>query len=313
MDINQDRLWWDIQELGRIGRSPDGGITRLAFTPQDRQAQDWLEARMRDAGLAVREDAAGNLIGELCGSRPEKPCVMCGSHYDTVPGGGQFDGTLGILSALEAVRRIREQGTVTERTIRLAAFKDEEGSRFGYGMVGSKSICGILDPEGLTSVDKDGISLEQAMADYGCRPGRLASCKMEDVGTYLELHIEQGKVLEDRGASIGVVSGIAGLVRYTVEIRGESGHAGATPMKARKDPVLAMCRWIDRVTELAGARESCVATVGSITAYPGARNVICERVVFSLDLRSIRQEDLREIAEEMERYGQSCPHSTAWR
>ena len=133
MDINQDRLWSDIQELGRIGRSPDGGITRLAFTPQDRQAQDWLEARMRDAGLAVREDAAGNLIGELCGSRPEKPCVKCGSHYDTVPGGGQFDGTLGILSALEAVRRIREQGTVTERTIRLAAFKDEEGSRFGYG------------------------------------------------------------------------------------------------------------------------------------------------------------------------------------
>ena len=140
MDINQDRLWSDIQELGRIGRSPDGGITRLAFTPQDRQAQDWLEARMRDAGLAVREDAAGNLIGELCGSRPEKPCFMCGSHYDTVQGGGQFDGTLGILSALEAVRRIREQGTVTERTIRLAAFKDEEGSRFGYGMVGSKSL-----------------------------------------------------------------------------------------------------------------------------------------------------------------------------
>ena len=104
-------------------------------------------------------------------------------------------------------------------------------------MVGSKSICGILDPEGLTSVDKDGISLEQAMADYGCRPGRLASCKMEDVGTYLELHIEQGRCWRDHGASIGVVSGIAGLVRYTVEIRGESGHAGATPMKARKDPV----------------------------------------------------------------------------
>ena len=143
----------------------------------------------------------------------------------------------------------------------------------------------------------DPAAMEQAMADYGCRPGQLASCKMEDVGTYLELHIEQGKVLEDHGASIGVVSGIAGLVRYTVEIRGESGHAGATPMKARKDPVPAMCRWIDRVTELAGARESCVATVGSITAYPGARNVICERVVFSLDLRSIRQEDLREIAE----------------
>ncbi len=197
MDINEDRLWSDIQELGRIGRNSDGGITRLSFTPQDRQAQDWLETRMRDAGLAVREDAAGNLIGELYGSRPEKPCVMCGSHYDTVPEGGRFDGTLGILSALEAVRRIREQGIATERTIRLAAFKDEEGSRFGYGMVGSKSICGILDPAGLTSRDKDGISLEQAMTDYGCRPRQLASCRMEDVGAYLELHIEQGKVLED--------------------------------------------------------------------------------------------------------------------
>lgn len=303
MDINEDRLWSDIQELGRIGQNPDGGVTRLAFTPQDRQAQDWLENRMRDAGLAVREDAAGNLIGERYGIRPEMPCVMCGSHYDTVPEGGRFDGTLGILAALEAVRRIGEQGISTERTIRVAAFKDEEGSRFGYGMVGSKSICGILDPAGLASRDKDGISLEQAMTDYGCRPGQLDSCTMEDVGAYLELHIEQGKVLEDHGTSIGVVSGIAGLVRYTVEIRGESGHAGATPMKARKDPVPVMCRWIDRVTELASQRESCVATVGSIAAYPGARNVICERVMFSLDLRSIYEEDLREIVDRMERYG----------
>ncbi len=303
MDINGDRLWSDIQELGRIGCNPDGSITRLSFTPQDRQAQDWLEARMADAGLLVREDAAGNLIGELSGSCPEKSCIICGSHYDTVPGGGRFDGTLGILSALEAVRRIREQGITTKRTIRLAAFKDEEGSRFGYGMVGSKAVCGMVDPAGLSSRDKDGITLEQAMTDYGCRPGELSSCRMEDAGAYLELHIEQGKVLENHGASIGIVSGIAGLVRYTVEIRGESGHAGATPMKARKDPVPAMCQWIGRVTELAEQRDSCVATVGSIAAWPGARNVICGRVVFSLDLRSIHEEDLRDIMDEMERYG----------
>ena len=300
MDINQDRLWSDIQELGRIGRSPDGGITRLAFTPQDRQAQDWLEARMRDAGLAVREDAAGNLIGELCGSRPEKPCVMCGSHYDTVPGGGQFDGTLGILSALEAVRRIREQGTVTERTIRLAAFKDEEGSRFGYGMVGSKSICGILDPEGLTSVDKDGISLEQAMADYGCRPGQLASCKMEDVGTYLELHIEQGPRLDKEPVNrAAVVTGIRGYLRHKrCRVEGETAHSGAVDYEFRHDAVAALTdllyvmnrhweAWLHDGKDL-------VFTCGVINTPSTADiSIISGDVSFGLDMRSLSMETIR--------------------
>lgn len=305
MDIDVDRLWSDIQELGAIGCNRDGGITRLPFTPQDRQAQDWLAAKMEAAGLSVREDAAGNLIGERCGRHPDEPCLLCGSHYDTVPGGGRFDGTLGILSALEALRTIREQNIMTDRTIRLIAFKDEEGSRFGYGMVGSKSICGILDPAGLGSTDRNGVTLEQAMTDYGCRPDMLESCRMTDAGAYLELHIEQGKVLEDHDVSVGIVSGIAGLVRYTVEILGESGHAGATPMNARKDPVTAMCRWITKVTELAEQRDSCVATVGSILTFPGACNVICGRVSFSLDLRSIHEEDLEGIMNEMEVFGRS--------
>ena len=161
---------------------------------------------------------------------------MCGSHYDTVPGGGQFDGTLGILSALEAVRRIREQGTVTERTIRLAAFKDEEGSRFGYGMVGSKSICGILDPEGLTSVDKDGISWNRPWLITGAGPAGWLPVRWRTWGRIWSFTSSR----KGAGGPWGVhrrCSGIAGLVRYTVEIRGESGHAGATPMKARKDPV----------------------------------------------------------------------------
>lgn len=303
MDINTDRLWSEIDDLGRIGLTRDGGITRLPFTTLDLKARDWLSRRMGEAGLLVREDAAGTLMGELPGRNRELPCVLCGSHYDTVPEGGRFDGALGILSALEALRTMGEKGITPEHTIRLAAFRDEEGSRFGYGMTGSKSICGILDPEGLESRDRDGISLRQAMSEYGCDPGRLDSCRMTDLKAYLELHIEQGKVLEDHGASIGIVSGIAGLVRYTVEIRGESGHAGATPMEGRRDPVTAMCRWIEKVTEQAEKRDSCVATVGSVRTFPGVSNVICQRVLFSLDLRSVLEEDLEDIMEEMEAFG----------
>lgn len=303
MDINTERLWRDIQELGSIGLQKDGGITRLPFTKEDRQAQNWLSVRMKEAGLSVREDAAGNLIGEHTGIRPELSLVVCGSHYDTVPNGGKFDGALGILSALEALRVIREKGIKLAHTIRLAAFKDEEGIRFGSGMVGSKSISGIMNISGLDSRDREGITLRQAMTAYGCSPDNLDTCRMENLKAYLELHIEQGRVLEDHGASIGIVSGIAGLVRYTVEINGVSGHAGATPMKGRKDPVPAMCRWIERVTDLAGRRKSCVATVGVVHTFPGACNVICSRVSFSLDLRSDRQEDLTEIMADMEAFG----------
>lgn len=305
--INQERLWQDLTQLGRIGRTDAGGITRFPFTKEDREAGVYIENRMKEAGLIVRTDAAGNLIGTWKGTDETLPCVISGSHYDTVKEGGAFDGTLGILSAIEAVRTLREQGFVPKRTLRVIGFKDEEGNRFGYGMVGSKAITGRIDAAGLDSRDEDGITLFDAMKAYGLAPEHLADCKMDDAGLFVELHIEQGNVLASAHTTIGVVSGIAGLRRYTVEITGISGHAGATPMGLRHDPVPAMCTWIETVTRLATEKEGCVATVGRIETFPGVCNVICERVRFTLDIRSLREADIADIMNRMSDFGNTLP------
>lgn len=302
MDINSGRLWNNIEELGKLGCQEDGSIIRLPFTREDRLAQDFLMDRMRDAGLAVRIDSAGNLIGERIGTKPCLPPVLTGSHYDSVINGGRFDGCLGILAAIEALQTMEEKNIRTARTIRLYCFKDEEGNRFGYGMIGSRSVCGIADPKGLDSMDESGITLREAMKSFGLQPDRLSECKTEQPEAFLELHIEQGRVLEDNGKQAGVVLGIAGLVRYQIRIDGVSGHAGATPMKARRDPVTAASHYILKITELAEERDNCVATVGSIKTFPGACNVICSHVEFSLDLRSCRQETIDEVVALMEEH-----------
>lgn len=299
--INADRLWQHIEELGCIGRQADGSITRFPFTREDRKAQTLIGRYMKEAGLTVQTDAAGNLIGRWTEAGcEEKAPVLTGSHYDTVLNGGRFDGTLGVLGAIEAVQTMKEAGIRPKRPICVIGFKDEEGNRFGYGMIGSKSVCGIAREEGLQSADQDGISLREAMTGYGLKPEQIGSCRIAPVKAMLELHIEQGKVLENHKKQIGIVDGIAGLVRYRIEIAGESGHAGATPMTDRKDPVVAMSRWILKVTALAESRPSCVATVGSIRTFPGTCNIIADHVEFTLDLRSIHETDIREIMEQMQ-------------
>lgn len=299
--INASRLWQHIEELGSIGRNEDGSITRFPFTKEDQMAQTLIGRYMEEAGLVVQTDAAGNLIGSWTEPGCEKkPPVLTGSHYDTVLHGGRFDGTLGVLGAIEAVQTMKEAGVRPAYPIRVIGFKDEEGNRFGYGMIGSKSICGIVSEEGLDSADQDGISLRQAMTAYGLQPEQVQTCRIAPVKAMLELHIEQGKVLEKHHKQIGIVDGIAGLVRYRIVIHGESGHAGATPMTDRKDPVVAMSRWILKVTQLAAGRESCVATVGSVQTVPGTCNIIADHVEFTLDLRSIHETDIREIMEQMQ-------------
>ena len=299
--INAGRLWQHIEELGRIGRNTDGSVTRFPFTKEDLAAQKLLCQYMEGAGLSVETDAAGNLIGRWTEPGCENtPPVLTGSHYDTVLNGGRFDGTRGVLGASEAVQTMKEAGIRPAYPICVVGFKDEEGNRFGYGMIGSKSICGIVSKEGLDSEDQDGISLRQAMTAYGLQPEQVQTCRIAPVKAMLELHIEQGKVLENHHKQIGIVDGIAGLVRYRIEIHGESGHAGATPMADRKDPVVAMSRWILKVTELASDRASCVATVGSIRTFPGTCNIIADHVEFTLDLRSIHETDIREIMAQMQ-------------
>ena len=305
MKINTKRLWDHIMELGRIGSGADGSVTRFPFTPEDKSAEKLICRYMEEAGLDVERDGAGNLIGKWtpAGSGAAgQPPVMTGSHYDTVLQGGKFDGCLGVLGAIEAVQTLREEGYEPKVPVWVIGFKDEEGNRFGYGMIGSKAICGRALPEGLISADADGISLGDAMRAYGLSPDSLDTCRVDRIKAMLELHIEQGQVLEKNGSQIGIVEGIAGLERYTVTITGSSAHAGATPMSERSDPVPAMSRWILKATELAKERKDCVATVGRIKVLPGTCNIICGETEFSLDIRSVRDEDIRDIMEEMSRY-----------
>ena len=305
MKINTKRLWDHIMELGRIGAEADGSVTRFPFTPEDRSAERLITRYMEEAGLNVERDKAGNLIGKWMpagGETTEQSPVITGSHYDTVLRGGRFDGCLGLLGAIEAVQALREEGYESKVPVWVTGFKDEEGNRFGYGMIGSKAICGKVLTEGLLSVDADGISLGDAMREYGLVPDRLDTCRVDRIKAMIELHIEQGRVLEKSGSQIGIVEGIAGLERYTVTITGSSAHAGATPMSKRSDPVPAMSRWILKVTDLAKKRKDCVATVGRIKVLPGTCNVICGEAEFSLDIRSVRNEDIRDIMEEMGKY-----------
>ena len=308
-------LWDHLQELSRIGRNADGSITRFPFTEEDRQAEALLWRYMEEAGISVSRDAAGNLIGRWepadgpeSGQEYDARPLVAGSHYDTVLEGGAFDGCLGLLAAIESVRCLREEGFRPARPVWVVGFKDEEGNRFGYGMIGSRSMCGKAEPEGLSSRDESGITLGDAMRASGLDPGRLDTCRIEPAAM-LELHIEQGSVLEESGCTVGAVEGIAGLERYTVRIEGCSAHAGATPMGARRDPVPAMSRWILKVTELARQRENCVATVGCVEVRPGACNIICQNAEFSLDIRSVRDADIREIMEEMAHFEAELEHT----
>lgn len=301
--INEDRLWKHLRQLGEIGKNVDGSITRLPFTPQDRQAELLILSFMEEAGLETRRDAAGNLIGcwlpEECSPDKNSAPVIAGSHFDTVLEGGAFDGCLGLLGAIEAVQTLRESGISPSCPIYVIGFKDEEGNRFGYGMVGSRSICGRMEMEGLASLDRDGVCLKDAMTAFGLDPSRLEECRIFPIRAMLELHIEQASVLERRKKTIGIVEGIAGLERHTIRIEGNSAHAGATPMEVRQDPVPAMSRWILEITRLAKEREHCVATIGSIQTSPGACNIICDRVEFTLDLRSLQDQDRKEIMNHM--------------
>ena len=310
LQIDADRLWNRLQELGQIGRKDGGALTRLAYTEDLRKAQDKVRGWMEEAGLRVREDAAGNLIGEYGpGDSAEAP-VAAGSHLDTVRNAGIFDGSLGVLAAVEAVQTLREAGIVPLRPIRVTAYQDEEGNRFGSGMLGSRAVTGKTRPEDLQMKDASGVTLREAMEAWGCRPDALESCRQPRIHSHLELHIEQGRVLERAGCSVGIVEGIPCLYAYDIIIRGTSGHAGATPMPDRLDPVQAMCRWILAIQEIVRRRPGMVATTGVIETSPGSVNVICDHVHFTLDIRALELEkieacleELRPLEEELEAEG----------
>lgn len=262
------------------------------------EAQRWLRQRIEDAGLSLEIDGALNVIGRLEGP-PGQPAVVTGSHIDSVPGGGTLDGALGVVAGLEALRRIRELGVELSRPLEVVAFTDEEG-RFG-GMFGSQAMAGHLTPESILGArDLDGVSLVDAMQALECDAMHAlrAARSPRSVQSFVELHIEQGPVLDRAGLHLGVVEGIVGLFKWNVRLRGVANHAGTTPMTMRNDAfqgLAELASQIDRILEEHGGGAS-VATIGRVELHPGAANVVPARAEFSLEVRDIDPDVLTELS-----------------
>jgi allantoate deiminase len=289
--INQDRLWERIHLLGEIGKTESGGITRLSFSEEEQDAKRLVASFMREAGLSVREDEVGNLIGRKEGVDPTLPVVLTGSHVDSVYNGGNFDGPLGVIAGVEVLQSMNENKIMPQHPIEVVAFTDEEGARFSFGMIGSRATAGTLKQEDLLNEDKDGISIAQAMIAEGLDPKEIgkAARNPKDVKAYIEIHIEQGKRLEKKNLSTGIVSALAGPLWLKFILEGEAGHAGTTPMNMRRDPLSTASRIMLLIEEEAGKTNSTVGTVGQLQLFPGGINIIPGRVEFSLDLRDINE------------------------
>ena len=290
LTVNIGRLKRDLEELGRIGRVGHGGVNRPSFSPADLEARAWLKKKMEEAGLRYRQDGAGNQFGRL--ERAGKT-VMTGSHIDTVPNGGMFDGAVGVLAALEAARRIVEEKIPLAKALEVASFTDEEGNLVG-DFLGSRAFMGLLDEKevrnGRTSfgvpfsdvLKMSGFTAEGILGAHKDRPALEA---------YVELHIEQGPVLEDEGVPIGIVEKIAGKHYRQCAYVGESGHSGTTPLELRHDAFLGLADFALRATQLVATRYyGSVLTVGKAALHPGAFSVIPGRADFTLEFRSASPE-----------------------
>jgi allantoate deiminase len=274
--VDADRVLARLEELYAIGSNRPG--LSQAEEEAHRLAAGWLE----EAGLEVSRDAAGNLQGRLIGSRPELPEVWTGSHLDTVPAGGRFDGALGVVGAIEAVAALQPG----ERTVAVVALRDEEGVRFGGGCFGSRALCGRLDPHELEKRDTDGVTVGEALAALGLDPPPVEGWLDGRVGSFVELHIEQGPRLLQLGAPLAVVTAIVGTSGTRVTFKGRAGHAGTTPMAGRSDALVAAADFVLAVNRLAVDDDDLVATVGRLEVEPGAANVIPERVTLTVDARA---------------------------
>ena len=297
--VNLERLKKDILELSEIGRKKDHGIYRMAFTPANMEACSWLQDRIESTGLVSYRDGASNIFGRLNWNK-DKPCVLTGSHIDTVPAAGHLDGSLGVLVALECFRCIQEQSIETKYPLEMVAFSDEEG-RFG-GLLGSEALTGNINPARLhNAVDLNGIHLIDAMADVGLNAMDALDARRppESVHAYLELHIEQGPVLDQLGYNIGVVEDITGLFHWVVRLTGNADHAGTTPMNMRKDAFMGLTELandIPRILKGHGSERS-VATIGKVNLTPGTANTVPGQAEFALDVRDTDSNTLKRLGE----------------
>ena len=288
--IQRERLVKDFEAMAQL-MAPGEGINRLAFTDADWAGRQYIIDRMTDAGLTVETDDFGNVIGYKSGKNPELPVVMMGSHTDSVPNGGNYDGVVGVLSAIEVIRSIIDDGYEHDHTIAVVSFMCEESGRFGNATLGSKAMRGELTLQDLHRlVDKQGISLYEALKGRNLNPDGIETMAYKGpVKSFTEIHIEQGKVLEHEQKTIGIVTGIAAPERFYVTIRGNADHSGATPMNLRHDALCGASKIILGIEEIASMQEEppVVGTVGVVEVTPGAMNVIPGAVKLGVDIRSI--------------------------
>lgn len=294
-----------IKDFAKYGREESGGITRLAFSREERAARKHFMELCRNEHLDVRIDAAGNIIARREGEQPDAPAVACGSHLDSVIEGGIYDGTLGVLAGLEVVRRLNAESIRTKHPIEIICFAAEESSRFGISTIGSKAMAGYLDVEMLKLLkDKDGYSFGDVVAQYGLNINNFGNAKRsrEELKAFLELHVEQGPVLEKHSKKIGIVKAVAAPTRIRTEVFGQAGHSGTTTMSLRRDALSAAAEIVLEVERIARqeSRNNVVGTVGVLNISPGAVNVIPGYAELIVEFRSVYTETKKRVLKQFE-------------
>lgn len=305
---NAERMEARIKALSKYGLNKNDGSDRVAYTGYDKQGREYIIGLMKNAGLEVSIDTAANIIGRRKGKFDDRKPIIFGSHIDTVPNGGAYDGCVGVIGAIEVIELLNENKITTDGPLEVVVFTDEEG-----GLTGSRAFAGALGPEALTVVNNSGRAIGEGIRFLGGDPGRLAEAarKKGDFKAYLELHIEQGGVLESKNLNIGVVEGIVGIEWWEVTIEGFANHAGTTPMKGRRDAVLAGSRFALMVNEVVNSFDGTqVGTVGKFVAEPGAPNVIPGKAVLSLELRDLSSDKIRKMYGEITRRASKIAEAT---
>ncbi|HUZ34231.1 MAG TPA: Zn-dependent hydrolase, partial [Xanthobacteraceae bacterium] len=285
LKIDAQRLWDTLMETAKIGATAKGGICRLTLTDLDRQVRDWFKARCEAFGCTVTVDQVGNMFARRGGKNNDLPPIAMGSHLDTQPTGGKFDGALGVLGALEAMRTLHETGYETNAPVEIVNWTNEEGSRYAPAMLASGVFAGVFTTEfAYARADRDGKTFGDELKRIGYQGKEKAGA--HKFGAMFELHIEQGPILEDEDRMIGVVQGVQGMRWYEVTVTGQEAHTGATPMRLRKNALLGAARMIERIDAIAREHApNAVGTVGLIENKPNSRNVVPGDVFFTVDLR----------------------------
>ncbi|MFJ9385322.1 Zn-dependent hydrolase [Peribacillus sp. NPDC101481] len=312
-----ERIEKQISDLGEFTSTPGEGTTRLTYSKEDLLTRNYIKNKMMDYGLTVQEDGFGNIFGKLGGTLKDAPSVLLGSHFDSVPNGGAYDGPAGVIVALEVAALFSENQLTPKYPLEIVALIEEEGARFGGGLMGSRGIVGTLSEESFKNLkDKDGITTIEAMSKVGLDFSLPKRRNPNSIKAFLELHIEQGPILEEKNIPIGVVEAIVGLTQFEVTIEGKAGHAGTTPMDRRTDALVAAAQIISQLPSFAIEEgEGTVITTGRLDVLPNGANVIPNKVVFSVDIRSSKEEHInnviRRMKELIESYQVQGIHTTA--